>query len=201
MQEIRPGLWTWTAPHPDWTESQGGPEGWDRDVRSYAYDSGSCVVLIDPLSPPSLIDGLIEAQDIAVLLTARWHARSAAACVERFGATVHAPEPGAAALMAKPYELGDTLPGGVVAQAAYYTEEIVLWIPHHRAVVLGDVVIGRSPGDLRIQRSWLPGGVSFEQLVEGVRPLLELPVELVLPTHGDPLLENGREALRAALEV
>jgi len=31
-------------------------------------------------------------------------------------------------------------------------------------------------------------------------PLLELPVEVVLPAHGNIVLANGREALRRALE-
>ena len=199
MQELRQGLWTWTAPHPDWSESDGGPEGWDRNVRSYAYDSGDALVLFDPISPPSLIEGLIEAQELAVVLTCQWHARSAAECVERFGATVYTPAPGAAALGARPYELGDTLPGGVAAQAAYYPEEIVLWIPAHRALVVGDLAIGRTPGELRVQRSWLPPGMPWEQLVDGVRPVLELPIELVLLTHGHPVLEGGRAALREAL--
>jgi glyoxylase-like metal-dependent hydrolase (beta-lactamase superfamily II) len=202
VQELRPGLWTWTAPHPDWTEDQGGPDGWERDVRSYVYDSGGCLVLIDPLEPPSLIEGLIESQDVAVLLTAQWHARSAAQCVERFGATVHAPEPGAEKLpfSAKPYRLADELPGGVVAQGAYYPEEIALWIPAHRALVVGDVVLGGERG-VRIQRSWLPEGVSWETLLAGIRPLLDLPIELLLPTHGDPVVDEARETLRDALEA
>jgi hypothetical protein len=33
---------------------------------------------------------------------------------------------------------------------------------------------------------WLPGGVSREQVVEGLRPLLDLPVEVVCPAHGAP---------------
>ena len=32
MQQLRPGLWTWTAPHPAWTEDEGGPDGWNRVV-------------------------------------------------------------------------------------------------------------------------------------------------------------------------
>lgn len=201
MQELRPGLWTWTAAHPEWTDDQGRPEGWDRIVRSYAYDSGGCLVLFDPQSPPTLIEGLIESQDVAVVLTARWHARSAAECVERFGAKVYAPEPGAAELSfpVTPYRLGAELPGGVRAQVAYYPEEIVLWIPAHRALVAGDVLLGR-PGGLVIQRSWLPDGISWERLVKGIRPVLDLPVELVLPTHGDPVAGDAHGALRAALE-
>ena len=38
------------------------------------------------------------------------------------------------------------------------------------------------------------------ELRESLRPLLDLPVELVLVSHGEPVLENGREAIAAALE-
>jgi hypothetical protein len=32
-----------------------------------------------------------------------------------------------------------------------------------------------------------------------LRPLLELPVESVLVSHGEPVLENGRDAIARAL--
>jgi hypothetical protein len=43
---------------------------------------------------------------------------------------------------------------------------------------------------------WLRGGVTREQVVEGLRPLLALPVEVVLPAHGAP---TDRAALERAL--
>ena len=46
---------------------------------------------------------------------------------------------------------------------------------------------------LEIRASWLPEGVTVEQVASGLRPLLDKPVEFVLPTHGKP-------ADRAALE-
>ena len=36
---------------------------------------------------------------------------------------------------------------------------------------------------LEIRASWLPEGVTVEQVAAGLRPLLDKPVELVLPTH------------------
>ena len=179
MQELRPGLWTWTAPHPDWSEK----EDWGPEVRSYAYDGGGCLVLFDPLAPPSLIEGLIEAQEVGVLLTAEWHRRSADECVERFGAHVHAP--------------GDELPAGVERVATDYEPEVAYWIPRHGALVVGDSL--NAERDLRVQTEWLPPGVTKEQMLAGLRPLLELPVELVLVTHGDPVVEDARERLQAAL--
>ena len=49
---------------------------------------------------------------------------------------------------------------------------------------------------LEIPVEWLPAGVTREQVAEGLRPLLELPVEVVLATHGGPA---GKTALERAL--
>jgi hypothetical protein len=51
----------------------------------------------------------------------------------------------------------------------------------------------RRRPSLEISIRWLREGVTREQVAEGLRPLLALPVEHVLATHGGP-------ADRAALE-
>jgi len=71
----------------------------------------------------------------------------------------------------------------------------VLWIESRRAVVAGDALVDFSRG-LEIPREWLRKGVTREQIVEGLRPLLALPVEVVLPAHGAP---TDRAALEPAL--
>jgi hypothetical protein len=181
VQELRPGLWTWTARHPSWTEKD---EAWGPEVRSYAYDSGPCLALFDPISPPTLLDELVEAKDVSILLTAEWHRRSADECVERFGAHVHPPtEP----------------PADVESRATYYDDEVAYWISRHGALVVGDAFLAED--EFKVQDEWLPPGVTREQVHDGLRSLLELPVELVLVTHGKPVLEDGREALRAALDA
>jgi glyoxylase-like metal-dependent hydrolase (beta-lactamase superfamily II) len=64
MEELRPGLWTWTGEHPAWTpELEWGPE-----VRSYAIRVGGRTVLVDPVEPAPPAD--------AILLTVPWHRRS-----------------------------------------------------------------------------------------------------------------------------
>lgn len=183
MQELRPGLWTWTATHPAWETSRSKQE-WGPDVRSYALDTGPCLVLFDPLAPPSLIEGLIEAQDVGVALTADWHRRGADECVERLGAHV--------------FGLGEELPGGVQRMPTYYDEEWAFWLPKHHALVVGDAFLAER--DFVLQEEWLPEGMTREQMVEGLRHLLDLPVELVLVTHGEPVVNDARELLRAALE-
>ena len=66
VEELRPGLWTWTAPHPEWHEQP--------VVRSYAIEREGALLLIDPLSPPA---ELLAGRELRVALTCPWHARSA----------------------------------------------------------------------------------------------------------------------------
>jgi hypothetical protein len=105
VDELRPGLWAWSAPHPNWTPEQGGPDGWGPEVWSYAWEDGDRLLLFDPLAPP---DGL-PAKERIVVLTCGWHGRSA----PELGAPVHTP--------------GDPLPTGVVARPASFSGEVVLW--------------------------------------------------------------------------
>ena len=106
MRELRPGLWHWQAPHPDWD----GEGRWLELVSSYAVELGDDLVLFDPLSVPDELRG----RATAVALTAPYHERD----------------------------------------------------------------------------------VTRDEVVERLRPLLELPVEIVLPAHGEP---TGRDALERAL--
>jgi hypothetical protein len=144
MQELRPDLSTWTALHPSWTPDEGGPEGWEQEVRSYAYDSGDELVLFDPLAPPPEIYGLADARPVVVLLTCHWHQRSSQDLVDRIGATVHAPEAKIddVSATAQAYRHGDTLPGGVEALVGGYSDEATLWIPSCGGLVTGDVFLG-----------------------------------------------------------
>ncbi|HEY9456357.1 MAG TPA: hypothetical protein VIQ56_00485, partial [Gaiella sp.] len=47
--------------------------------------------------------------------------------------------------------------------------------------------------------SWLPSGVGHAELRTALAPLLELPVERVLVSHGVPVLAGGHDALAKAL--
>jgi hypothetical protein len=66
VEQLRPGLWTWTAPHPEWHEQP--------VVRAYAVERGQVLVLIDPISPPP---ELLAGRELQLALTCPWHARSA----------------------------------------------------------------------------------------------------------------------------
>ena len=95
---------------------------------------------------------------------------------------------------------GDRLPGGIEAFLTARAAEVVFWIPQHRALVPGDVLLGDGNGGLRLcPPTWLPEASSVEKVAESLRPLLELPVERVLVSHGEPVLENGGAALAKLL--
>jgi glyoxylase-like metal-dependent hydrolase (beta-lactamase superfamily II) len=215
VERIAPGLWRWTGRH----------EEWEEDVGSVFCEGEDGVVLIDPLVPPEDSDRFWEALDrdveraggaVHVLVTVFWHTRSAAAMIERYRARVWAPARGKAAIgrragsVSDPFGKGDSLPGGVQALPTARAAEVVYWLPDHRALVPGDVLLGEGakgggtrragPSGLRLcPESWLPDGKSQADLAASLRPLLELPVERVLVSHGEPVLERAHEALVTVL--
>jgi glyoxylase-like metal-dependent hydrolase (beta-lactamase superfamily II) len=94
------------------------------------------------------------------------------------------------------FSAGDRLPVGVEAfPGREEPNDLMLWVESRRALVAGDTLIDRGRG-LEFPVDWAPEGVPPEEILDGLRPLLELPVELVLLTHGGP---SDRAALERAL--
>jgi glyoxylase-like metal-dependent hydrolase (beta-lactamase superfamily II) len=93
------------------------------------------------------------------------------------------------------YRDGDRLPFGIEAFEGREHNDLVLRIDALRVVLSGDTLADFGTG-LEIQSRWLREGVTREEVAAGLRPLLDLPVELVLPTHGSP---TDRGALERAL--
>ena len=199
------GLWRWTAYH----------EEWKQDVGSVYYETPDGVVLVDPLVPYDETARFWEALDrdvakaggtVHVLVTVFWHTRSARALRERYRAHVWAPARGEKAIARRAgtvtdaFRPGDPLPGGVVPLPTARANEVVYWLPGERTLVPGDVLLGDGSGGVRLcPASWLPERTSLADLAGSLRPLLDLPVERVLVSHGEPVLAGGREALGAAL--
>ena len=80
------------------------------------------------------------------------------------------------------------------AYAGREDNDLVLWLPSINAIVTGDSLADFGDG-LDIQL----GGrthVTRDDVVRQLRPLLDLPVELVLPAHGEP---TDRAALERVL--
>jgi hypothetical protein len=221
LHELEAGLWHWQAPHPDWSPDK----PWDQAVSSYAIDDGERLLLFDPIAVPRQIEELAASRETAIVLTAPWHERDTQILVERLGVAVFAPPPESAEDLIQKYgitreQAGDGspdlawLPTGDVGVAHWYsagdrplagveafpsreTNEVVLWVEDNRAVVAGDTLVDFGRG-LEIPLEWLREGMTREQVVEGLRPLLALPVEHVLAAHGGP---TDRAALERALSA
>jgi glyoxylase-like metal-dependent hydrolase (beta-lactamase superfamily II) len=207
MRELRPALWHWTARHPDWTPEEGGPEGWDPEVSSYLYETRDELLLFDPLSPDwGDLDARVERLGPPnVLLTIYWHARSTPQIVDRYSGTrVFAHENRLEEVRERVSVTdaiadGDTLPGGVEAMTTRGGEAL-FWLHAHAAYLAGDVLLGREGGGVRVcPDSWLGDKVTPQGVRDELRRLLDRPVELILLTHGEPVLENARAALERAL--
>jgi glyoxylase-like metal-dependent hydrolase (beta-lactamase superfamily II) len=140
-------------------------------------------------------------------VTVFWHGRSAALVRERYGARVWSSTRGKPAIARRAGEVTDTFrPGdelvpGVLGLPTARAAEVVFWLAGHRTLVPGDVLLGDDAGGLRLcPDSWLPESTSPAKLADSLRPLLELPIERVLVSHGEPVLADGHAALSAALD-
>ena len=195
MREVRSGVWHWEARHPEWNEGQ----WWGPLVSSYAVDDGARLVLFDPLAPPAKIEQLVPERETAIVLTCPWHRREAQALAARYDAPLYVPPPDEgdpSPVEGTVFREGETLPVGVRALPGMEPNDLMLWVESHRVLVAGDTLQDRGDG-LQFVGDLLNNvpdhGVPVERIRAGLQPLLDLPVELVLPTHGGP-------ADRAALE-
>jgi glyoxylase-like metal-dependent hydrolase (beta-lactamase superfamily II) len=210
VQKLRPGLWRWTALHPEWTPE----EEWGEEVGCLYLETEDAVTLIDPLIPPEESARFLEALDrdvaraacpVHILFTIFWHARSAATLVERYpGTRVWAHEPARElveqrAPVTDVFRAGEALPGGVLSVDAGRAYEVLFWLPAHAALVTGDVLLGSESGLTLCPTEWLVR-LDPDAVRGGLRERLQgLPVEQVLPAHGEPVLADAAHALEVAL--
>jgi hypothetical protein len=203
VQQVAPGLWLWSAPHPNWR----GARPWPKDVNCVYYEAADATVLIDPLIPAGeevefwqALDRDVErtGQHVAVLLTAPWHVRSAPVVAERYGATLWAHEAGHERL-SHPAESGP-LPAGVeiFVPDGIGEGEIAFFLRPHRTLVVAEFFIGTLRGlSFRIS----PALQDRRALDNSLRRLLTLPVDRVVVSHGQPVLRDGRAKIEEALAV
>jgi glyoxylase-like metal-dependent hydrolase (beta-lactamase superfamily II) len=198
VQELRPGLWRWTGAHPQWDHA----ENWGPDVASVYAELEDAVVVVDPLVPEDEEDTFWSALDrdveragrpLHVLLTVHWHERSVAAVLDRYHAQLWRPEQNGE--LPKGVR-AETVKGGDWVEALFYLEQ-------HRALVAGDLLIGRD-GGVEVPVEWFPKDerewAATELKADLRQRLTSLPIELVLPSHGEPVLREGAQALARALE-
>jgi len=201
LVELAPGLHRWTARHPDADPNAdpGSPADWGPDVGCVAYEAPDALVLVDPLVPDDradlrdALDGLVRrhGRRVAILTTLQFHRRSREELAVRYDASTS--------------RARRTLPAGVETVQIKGAGETMVWLEEPRALVPGDRLLGADRGGLRLcHDSWLrylPSGMGTAGLRDALSPLLELPVEMVLVSHGQPVLRGGRDAIARALEA
>jgi hypothetical protein len=194
--EIAPGLLRWTAPHPDWNSraEPGSADDWEQYVGSDLYELPDAVALFDPLLPSDereqflgWLDRRIAGRPVSILTTIRWHRRDRDQLAERYRSTTS--------------RAWNAVPAGVVPRPLRGAGETMFWLPDVATLISGDRLIGDHAGGLWVcPESWLASTqVDRAGAAALMRPLLELPIEKVLVSHGDPVLHDGRAALARAV--
>jgi glyoxylase-like metal-dependent hydrolase (beta-lactamase superfamily II) len=184
------GLWRWTAEHPNW-ENWPGHEREEREVGCVYYEAADATVLIDPLVPAGEEDEFLRHLDadverrglpVVILLTADWHRRSADELATRYGARI-----------------GGALPEGVEEFPIEGADErqVAFFLRAHRALVVAEIFGVDVDGELYVGRS--PALARPGELEASLDRLLELPVERLLVSHGEPVLEDARTRMAEAL--
>jgi hypothetical protein len=187
---VAEGLWRWTAAHPSW-ENWPDRERVPREVGCVYYEAGDATVLVDPLVPareeadffPHL-DADVErrGKPVLILLTAEWHRRSVDELAARYGARVGgAPPEGVEEI---PIEGADE------RQVAYF-------IRPHAALVVAEIFAVDIDAELRVCQS--PALQHPGELEASLDRIMELPVERLLVSHGEPVLEDAKNRMAEVL--
>jgi glyoxylase-like metal-dependent hydrolase (beta-lactamase superfamily II) len=149
-----------------------------------------------------------------ILVANGYHARGALEFQRRyagkFGAEIVAAADAVARLGFRPAHVFDAAPASLAGVEFFPVEgidagETALFIRRHRALVLADAVVGAGDGRLAVvPPSWAAEGEAAARLYRerfraSLGPLVDLDPVIVLPSHGEPVLTGGREALAAAL--
>ena len=198
VRDVAPGLWVWRVEHPDWT-----PEAdWEPLVSSTCVESRGQIAVLDPLAPPDHADDVWTRLDARpptlVVVLKPDHVRDVDLFAQRYGARAFGPSlfwpDDVPKTRLEPIEPGTELPGGLVAlYDGRGRNETPLWLPEQRALAFADALTAPA-GDLRVWATpW-----HEERTLPALRALLELPFELVIVSHGEPV--HDRAAYERALE-
>ena len=184
------GLWRWTAVHPRW-EYWPNHEREPREVGCVYYEADDATVLIDPLVPAGEADDFFRHLDadverrglpVGILLTAEWHRRSTDELAKRYDARI-----------------GDTPPASIEEFPIEGTDErqVAYFIRPHAALVVCEVFAVDIHGELRVCES--SALARPDELEASLDRLMELPVERLLVSHGEPVLEDAKTRMAEAL--
>ena len=189
-EQIAPGLRRWTSWH----------DHWEEDVGSLAVDTADGLVLIDPLDPPAELG-----KPAHVLVTVYWHARGGSRAEgARLGAVALAAAARETAASRRPTRRTGCRAGSVPSRPPGRRRRSTGCRSSARsssATSCSAQARSRAPRTTRSASApsgWL-GKQTHADLRESLRPLLDLPVEHVLVSHGAPVLEHGHRELERVL--
>jgi hypothetical protein len=176
--------------HPNW-ENWPGHEREDREVGCVYYEADDATVLIDPLVPAGEEDDFFRHLDadverrglpVVILLTAEWHRRSADEVAARYEARI-----------------GGVPPEGIeeIPIAGANERQVAYFIRPHASLVVCEVFAVDIDGELRVCAS--PALERPDELETSLQRLMELPVERLLVSHGEPVLEDAKAGMAEAL--
>ena len=208
MELLADGIWRWTARHPEWH-----PGSWGAEVACYALVEAGRTVLVDPLAPEGddgfweQLDGVVEGE-VTVLVTIGYHLRSAEAICARYPGTTVWGHRNVGRRMADTSAFHELTPGSAPAGVRAYTigrprrAELPVLVESRRALAFGDAVVGTGGG----LRMWCNEPIDERRLrfyadrfAPTLEPLLAEEFDLVLVTHGPPVVSGGRDALARAI--
>ena len=192
MEAVRvaEGLWRWTAEHPRW-EQWPDHEREAREVGCVYQEAEDATVLIDPLVPAGEEEAFFHHLDadvarrglpVVILLTADWHRRSADELAARYDARI-----------------GGALPEGVEEIPIEGADErqVAYFIRPHAALVVAEIFAADAAGELRVCPS--PALARPDELEASLDRIMELPVERLLVSHGEPVLTGAKTRMAEAL--
>jgi hypothetical protein len=192
MDEILPGLYHWTAQHPNL----------GRPVSSHYLAEGR--VALDPMVPTEGLEAFDGMGVEHVVLSCRHHARHHDRFVEAFDAVFHVPEAGVHEYEGEDlegYGVGDEPAPGVkaVANGPIAPDDTVLLLDvEGGALLFADSLVNKG-GD---QLAYVPDGLLGDDpdqvradITDRLRELCDQRFEHLLFAHGDPVVGGGHEAL------
>ena len=198
VRDVATGLWIWRTEHPDWQSNQ----GWDPVITSTCVESGGEILVLDPIAPPANFKEVWQRLDTrpptAIVILKPDHVRHVDLFVSRYQVRAFGPDrfdrDDIPETQLEPIYPGSKLPGGIIAlHDGRGRNETPLWLPEQRAIVFADALTAPQ-GELRIWSTpW-----HQERALPALRKLLELPFELVIVSHGEPV--HTRAEFERALE-
>ena len=193
MNEIAPGIFHWTALHPD------------IHMRVSSYYVEPAGIVIDPMEPEDGL-GFFDGRDVnQVVLTIGLHWRNSDLFRDQFGARIRA---ASTALHrydgtdreAEPFEFGDEIAPGVTALevGGIAPDDTALHIAHGGgAMAFADAVISMAGGPGFVPDNlWEDPKEEQAAVMESLRRLLDRDFDTLLFAHGDPIATGGKEALK-----